>query len=86
MKHTADEKGVKGEEREVGKEKKREGKKLEGPAVIDVEKRELTKQYSGWEPELIALLDVSSHKPLPHFFSKRDCLTSSALNHHQNGL
>ena len=36
-----------------------EGQKLEGPAVIDVEKKEMIEQYHGWEPELLALLEVS---------------------------
>ena len=37
-----------------------EGKKLDGPAMIDVSKKEVLDQYIGWEPEVLNLLDVSS--------------------------
>ena len=36
-----------------------EGTQLEGPAMVDVEKEEVTKQFAAWEPEALNLLDVS---------------------------
>lgn len=35
-----------------------EGKKLEGPAMIDVPKKEVLDHFNGWEPEVLELFGV----------------------------
>lgn len=36
-----------------------DGSQLEGEAVVDVPKQEMLDHYVGWEPQAIALLNVS---------------------------